>query len=162
MDFAAFILTFAVLLLVGLYLYFPFLRGYGRRVTHEEHELSALMAEQDRMLSSLQELDFDYKLGKIPEEDYPIQRNSLLQKGADVMRKIDALQEIYSLQRDNAKSAQKPQNKSKPTNEALESMISARRRLHKSSFDGFCPKCGKPVMASDRFCPACGKALKPS
>ena len=161
MDFAAFILTFAVLLLVGLYLYFPFLRGYGRRITHEEHELSALMAEQDRVLSSLQELDFDYKLGTIPEAEYPIQRNNLLQKGSEVMRKIDSLQEVYSIQRDSGKSAQKPQKKSILTDEALESMILARRRVHKSSFDGFCPKCGKPVMASDRFCPSCGKALKP-
>jgi NADH pyrophosphatase NudC (nudix superfamily) len=162
MDFAAFILTFAVLLLVGLYLYFPFLRGYGTRLTHEEHELSALMAEQDRVLSSLQELDFDYKLGKIPEAEYPIQRNNLLQKGTEVMRKIDALQETYSsIQRDSGKSAQKLQKKSNLTDEALESMILARRRVHKSSFDGFCPKCGKPVMASDRFCPSCGKALKP-
>lgn len=161
MDIAAFILTFAVLLLVGLYLYSPFLRGYGKRVTHEEHELSALMAEQDRVLSSLQELDFDYKLGKIPEEDYPIQRNNLLQKGANVMQKIDALQEVYSIQRDNGKSAKKSQKQSKLTDEALETMIAARRRLHKGSFDGFCPKCGKPVMAGDRFCPSCGKALKP-
>lgn len=161
MDIAAFILTFAVLLLVGLYLYSPFLRGYGKRVTHEEHELSALMAEQDRVLSSLQELDFDYKLGKIPEEDYPIQRNNLLQKGANVMQKIDALQEVYSIQRDNGKSAKKLQKQSKLNDEALETMIAARRRLHKSSFDGFCPKCGKPVMAGDRFCPSCGKALKP-
>ena len=161
MDIAAFILTFTILLLVGLYLYFPFLRGYGRRVTHEEHELSALMAEQDRVLSSLQELDFDFKLGKIPEEEYPTQRKNLLEKGAEVMRKIDSLQEVYSLQRDNGNSAKKSQKKNRLTDEALESMISARRRLHKSSFDGFCPKCGKPVMAGDRFCPSCGKALKP-
>ncbi|NJD58819.1 MAG: hypothetical protein C3F13_06135 [Anaerolineales bacterium] len=24
---------------------------------------------------------------------------------------------------------------------------------------GFCPKCGKPVHASDRFCPKCGATL---
>jgi hypothetical protein len=160
MDIAAFIITFAVLLLVGLYLYFPFLRGYGRRVTKEEHDLSALLAEQERVLSSLQELDFDYKLGKIPEQEYPIQRKSLLEKGADVLRKIDTLQELYSVQRDDGKSAKKSQKKSKLTDEALESMISARRSQHNNTFDGFCPKCGKPVMAGDRFCPSCGKALK--
>ena len=160
MDIAAFIITFAVLLLVGLYLYFPFLRGYGRRVTKEEHDLSALLAEQERVLSSLQELDFDYKLGKIPEQEYPVQRKHLLEKGAEVLRKIDTLQEVSSVQRDNGKSAKQSQKKSKLTDESLESMLSARRRLHKSTFDGFCPKCGKPIMAGDRFCPSCGKALK--
>ena len=39
----------------------------ARRVTEEEHELSSLMAERERVINSLQELDFDFKLGKIPE-----------------------------------------------------------------------------------------------
>ena len=73
-----------------MYLYAPFMERRARRVTEEEHELSALMAERDRVINSLQELDFDFKLGKIPEEDYPTQRASLLQKGADILRKIDS------------------------------------------------------------------------
>jgi hypothetical protein len=160
MDLAALILTFGVLFLVGMYLYMPFLRGYGRRVTHEDHELSSLLAERDRVLSSLQELDFDFKLGKIPEEDYPAQRTSLLQKGADILRKIDGLTEKNSLSHEGAKTPAKPQAKDKLTDESMESMIAARRKSRKGSFDGFCPKCGKPVMANDRFCPSCGKALK--
>jgi predicted amidophosphoribosyltransferase len=38
-------------------------------------------------------------------------------------------------------------------------MIAARRKEHKSKSAGFCPKCGKPVLADDKFCPSCGKAL---
>jgi hypothetical protein len=159
MDLGALFLTLAVLFLVAAYLYTPFLRGYGRRVTREDHELSSLMAERDRVLSSLQELDFDFKLGKIPEEDYPAQRNSLLEKGADVLHKIDSLGEKYGLNTDRAKSPKNGGGKGKTTDEQLESMIAARRKLRKGSFDGFCPKCGKPVMATDRFCPSCGKAL---
>ncbi|MDO9301547.1 MAG: zinc ribbon domain-containing protein, partial [Anaerolineales bacterium] len=41
----------------------------------------------------------------------------------------------------------------------LESMIAARRKEHKSKSAGFCPKCGKPVLVTDKFCPSCGKAL---
>ena len=36
MDIVAIFLTLAVLILVGAYLYAPFLRGYGKRVTEEE------------------------------------------------------------------------------------------------------------------------------
>jgi hypothetical protein len=152
MDIVAIFLTLAVLILVGAYLYAPFLRGYGKRVSAEERELSALLAERERVLSSLQELDFDFKLGKIPEGDYPTQRTSLLQKGADVLRKIDAL------------SAEHPREAAKAgrsiTDATIEAMISKRRAERKGRFDGFCPKCGKPVLATDRFCPSCGKALK--
>jgi hypothetical protein len=159
MDIAAFILTFAVFILVGWYLYTPFVRGYGQRVTREEHELSALLAEQDRVLSSLQELDFDFKLGKIPEEDYPAQRSSLLQKGADVLRKIDTLTETHGLSPQTATSVKKSRTRDVVSDDSLESMIASRRKSRKIVFDGFCPNCGKPVAASDRFCPSCGKAV---
>jgi hypothetical protein len=35
------------------------------------HEVSALKAERDRVINSLQELDFDHKLGKIPQRIIP-------------------------------------------------------------------------------------------
>ena len=89
MDINALFFTLALLVLVGMYLYTPLVEGRARRVTEEEHELSTLLAERDRVLNSLQELDFDFKLGKIPSEDYPLQRTNLLQKGADVLRKLD-------------------------------------------------------------------------
>src|SRR5215212_3557064 len=91
MQITALFFTLAILILVGIYLYAPFMERRARRVTEEEHELSTLLAERDRVINSLQELDFDYKLGKIPEEDYPSQRAGLLQKGADILRQIDTL-----------------------------------------------------------------------
>ncbi len=160
MDIAALFITFAVLILVGAYLYAPFLKGYGKRVTQEEHELSALLAERDRVLNTLQELDFDFKLGKIPAEEYPAQRASLLQKGADILRKMDDVTAKVESQREEVKTSKKSAGKKKVSDEALEAMISSRRRERKNRFDGFCPKCGKPVVATDRFCPSCGKGLK--
>ena len=113
MELTAIFFSLAVLILVGMYLYAPFMERRARNVTEEEHELSALMAERDRVINSLQELDFDFKLGKIPEDDYPAQRASLLQKGADILRKIDSLA---------------PQATSAPdTEERLERAIAARR-----------------------------------
>src|SRR5690349_13442228 len=91
MELSAIFFSLAILILVGIYLYSSFMERRARRVTEEEHEISALMAERDRVINSLQELDFDFKLGKIPEEDYPLQRSSLLQKGAEILRQIDTL-----------------------------------------------------------------------
>src|SRR4030095_11181932 len=89
MDIAALFFTLAILVLVAMYLYAPLVQTSARTITEEEHELSALLAERDRIINSLQELDFDFKLGKIPSEDYPTQRANLLQTGADILRKID-------------------------------------------------------------------------
>jgi NADH pyrophosphatase NudC (nudix superfamily) len=145
----------------------PFLERRARRVTVEEHETSTLLAERERVVNSLQELEFDYKLGKVPEEDYPTQRANLLQRGADILRKLDELapQNVQSDKDavvERALAARRKKNSSQKgglTDDDIESMISARRRGRKEKSAGFCPKCGKPVMASDKFCPACGKAL---
>jgi rubrerythrin len=140
----------------------------ARRVTEEEHELSALMAERDRVINALQELDFDFNLGKIPEEDYPAQRASLLQKGADILRSIDSfapqvastpdtesrLEKAIAARRADASTA-----KLEVSDDDVEAMISRRRKGRKDKSAGFCPKCGKPITTSDRFCPSCGKAL---
>jgi len=168
MELTAIFFSLAVLILVGLYLYAPFMERRARRVTEEEHELSALMAERDRVINALQELDFDFKLGKIPEDDYPVQRTTLLQKGADILRKIDALAPQISSSQDTearleraiaARRADASLAKVEVTDDDLESMISSRRKKRANKSAGFCPKCGKPVMVTDRFCPVCGKSL---
>jgi len=168
MELTAIFFSLAVLILVGMYLYAPFLERRARNVTEEEHELSALMAERDRVINSLQELDFDFKLGKIPEDDYPPQRASLLQKGADILRKIDSLAPQAASAQDTearleraiaARRADASTTTPEVSDDDLESMISSRRKGRTTKSAGFCPKCGKPVMVTDRFCPACGKSL---
>jgi hypothetical protein len=57
-----------------------------------DHQRSTLLAEQDRILTALQDLDFDFVLGKVPEEDYPEQRAALVKAGANVFRKLDQMQ----------------------------------------------------------------------
>ncbi|HSJ88278.1 MAG TPA: zinc-ribbon domain-containing protein [Anaerolineales bacterium] len=168
MQITALFFTLAILILVGIYLYAPFMERRARRVTEEEHELSTLLAERDRVINSLQELDFDYKLGKIPEEDYPSQRAGLLQKGADILRQIDtlapqpvAVQDVDARieQAIAARRADASVVRPELSDDDVESMIAARHKSRKEKSSGFCPKCGKPVMVSDRFCPSCGKSL---
>lgn len=171
MDIGAIFFTLAVVTLVGMYIGQPYLQHRGRRVTQEDHEYSTLMADYDRAVNTLQELDFDNSLGKVPAEDYPRQRAELLAKGADLLRKLDAMRpqeqktnrdaesrmEAAVASRRADSSAEK--SVSRLEDDDLESLISARRKTRKERSAGFCPKCGKPVQVSDRFCPSCGKAI---
>lgn len=170
MELTAIFLSLAILVFVGMYLYSPFMERRARRVTEEEHELSTLMAERDRVINSLQELDFDFKLGKIPEEDYPVQRAQLLQRGADILRRIDVLAPQAVSTQDTearlekaiaARRADGSTARPEAGDDELESMIAARRksRNRDGKSAGFCPRCGKPVLVTDRFCPSCGKSL---
>ena len=180
MDIGAIFFILALVTLVGMYVGQPYIRRRGRRATQEDREYSALMAEYDRAVNTLQELDFDNALGKVPAEDYPTQRAELLSKGADLLRKLDSFvpapapngsskgvknestdaesrMEAAVASRRADSSAQKAV--ATLDDDDLESMIAARRKAHKEKSAGFCPKCGKPILVSDRFCPSCGKAI---
>ena len=169
MELGSLFLVLAVLVIVGMYLYAPFMSRPRKLSTNEMHEISALKAERDRVINSLQELDFDFKLGKIPAEDYPEQRAELLKKGSDILRKLDELEPLLSSARNAeariekaaaAKRADSSSTAAELNDEDVEAMIASRRKQHKSKSAGFCPSCGKPVLVSDSFCPSCGKSLK--
>ena len=177
MDIGSILILLALLLLVAVFIARPILEHKGNVVSQEEHELSFLLAERDRTLNALQELDFDYALGKIPEEDYPVQRSRMLQYGADILRKLDAYQDQShagnSKERvEQAVSAPQPARETAVAavpavngnngnhvihpDDALEAQIAERRRNRKGKSSGFCHQCGSPLQQSDRFCPRCG------
>ncbi|MCQ3935828.1 MAG: hypothetical protein DPW18_02155 [Chloroflexi bacterium] len=168
MELGSIFLILAVLVGVGVYLYAPLTRRARGMTTDSAHEVSALKAERDRVINALQELDFDFNLGKIPAEDYPEQRAALLQKGADILRKLDELAPVSTSGTNAeariekaaaAKRADSAKQAVELSDDDIEAMIASRRKQHKSRSAGFCPKCGKPVLVTDKFCPSCGKAL---
>jgi hypothetical protein len=197
MDLGSIFLVFTVVLLVGLYISRPFIDRQRASLStpvipneNRDQENSALMAEYDRVLNTLQEMDFDYVLGKIPDEDYHQQRTFILQSGADLLRQLDTSRQQSSglstsensLSRGEslpsaedrleaaiaARRADSPVHQPAPVivangpNDDLEALISLRRGARQGKAAGFCPKCGKPVQVSDRFCPKCGAPVKVS
>ena len=157
------LLLLAVLLLVVLFVTRP-LTGNRPVAGHHEQEVSALLAEREQVLNALQELDFDFTLGKIPADEYPGQRARLVQQGAQVLRQLDELQaapaEDPIEKRVAARRAATAGRPGSLSDEDVEDLIARRRTARRDRTGGFCPKCGKPVLASDQFCPSCGKALK--
>ncbi len=162
MDIGSIFLILTLMLLTGLFIARPLLDRRGRVITQEEHDLSMLLAERDRILNSLAELDFDHALGKIPAEDYPVMRKQLLQRGAAVLRQLDAFQhaqqENYG-ERLQAVLDSDPAPVPVNVDDPIEALLAARRRSREGRAGGFCPQCGGAVTLSDRFCPKCGTAL---
>lgn len=191
MDLGAIFLLLAVILLVGVYISRPlftsqFAEGTsqpGRQpnpITVSQDRLrSSLLAEYDRTLNALQELEFDFTLGKIPEGEFPEQRAQLLKAGADVLRQLDSLAPAGPGSADSAELAEerieaavsarrtaRAEARTATTvpvissDDDLEAVIASRRRSRQEKTGGFCPHCGKPTLLSDRFCPKCGTSLK--
>ncbi len=184
MDIGSLLLILGLLVLVILYISRPLVEKHSLVVSQEEHDLSSLMAERDRVIAALQELDFDYALGKIPETDYSPQRAVLVQRGVDILRKLDAFQAETSAEGaeeriEAAIAARRADTARVPVaaggngsavrlrsvamggeqDDDVEAMIANRRRQRQEKAAGFCPQCGGPVQKSDRFCPKCGTKL---
>lgn len=168
MDIGSIFLILGILVLVVLYISQPFVQRKATVVSLEEHEFSALLAERDRILNALQELDFDFTLGKIPEESYADQRADLLQRGAETLRQIDLLQSDMgdddvgarleaAIQSRRAES--QPAEGALDPDDELEALIANRRRTRNGKSGGFCSQCGNAIQRSDRFCPKCGHPL---
>lgn len=177
MDIGSIFLILGLLILVGLFIGRPLYERTATAVSQEEHDLSSLLAERDRLLTALQELDFDNTLGKIPEEDYPQMRAALMQRGAGVLRQLDGygvgaadadaetrLETAIAARRADA-VGQGNGTRARPAavlaeaDDDLETLLANRRRTRSEKSAGFCPKCGGPVQKSDRFCPKCGATV---
>ena len=179
MDLGAVLLIFSVLILVVIFVSRPLLLAQEDQAEasyspDQDHQRSELLADYERAISALQELDFDHALGKIPEDEYPDQRAELLASGAEALKKLDALkaeaptadiearmEAAIAARRADMAVAGSQVGKLSPSPAAagedpIEALVSARRRNRQEKSGGFCPRCGRPVLISDRFCPHCG------
>jgi NADH pyrophosphatase NudC (nudix superfamily) len=177
MDIGSIFLILALAIPVIIYISRPLLEQSTVNGNNNVKGLSTLLAERDQLIASIQDLDEDYNLGKIPAELYPSRRNALLQEGASILQQIDEyqdssspfshearLEEAIGTPRQTLEMAGATNTRNNIAvppvpDDDLEQRIAARRRTMNQRAGGFCPKCGKPVQASDRFCPRCGATL---
>jgi hypothetical protein len=203
-------LVLAVALVVGIFVAQPFVRRKKEYqlaqvgdIKSLDHQRSSLMAQRDRVLTALQELDFDNALGKVPQDEYPQQRSALLKTGAEVLRHLDELSasmESEVAQRSTSvedrieaavaarrADARQQADAASPAvaagsnggsgaatsgaatsgaetsgarmKDELEELIASRKRVRTESSAGFCPRCGRPVLKTDKFCSRCGATL---
>jgi len=98
MELGSLFLILALLVLVVLFISRPLLAREGsppNGITDRvDQERSDLLVERDRILIGLQELDFDFALGKIPKEIYPPQRSILVMRGVEILRRLDSVRSL--------------------------------------------------------------------
>ncbi|MCH7663556.1 MAG: zinc ribbon domain-containing protein [Chloroflexi bacterium] len=152
MDISSILFILALLILVILYILQPFATRRSLVVSSAEKQFSVLLAERERILGALEELDFDHSMGKVPEENYPAQRARLVEAGTEVLRKLDIHKKT------DVDLSSKDQG-AKKQNDKLETMIAARRKTRPEKRAAFCHNCGTRAQPDDQFCANCGVKL---
>lgn len=115
MAIGSLLLFLALLILVALFVARPLLEENGADRSDEDAS-APWIAERERVLDALAELDADWQLGKVPEDAYKQQRQQLLAKGAAALAQLDKI------------AARQPLKRKVDAGDDLEALIAAYKR----------------------------------
>jgi hypothetical protein len=108
-----------------------------------------LELEHAAIVRAIRELDLDFRTGKITAEDYAVLRTAQVQRGAQVLRELDAVPVIESADDTDADA---------DIDAEIEAQIALLRKDVPATVFS-CPTCGTAFHMGDRFCAHCGHAL---
>jgi rRNA maturation endonuclease Nob1 len=109
----------------------------------EETQWDLLQRKKEVILGNIQDLDFEYKCGKLSEEDYQKIRGEMSAEAAVVFQEIENIESQADL------------------DALIRREINARKGKSKSASPAFsCSSCGSPNPAGNKFCAECGAKLK--
>ncbi len=140
MDIASILLGLALFILVGLFVFKPFITEVApqKRLSAKQE----LIIRKEMLIDDLRALEFDHETGKMPDAMFAFQREALVKETAAVLKQIDSPDEQVDAGR---------------VDSAIEAAI-ARAKKGKTAVSNktFCAKCGKKVDSNDKFCTKCG------
>jgi len=150
MTFASLLVVFSIFILAGLFILRPFLVKAEFSGRSSSSLFDSLIAERERLLSSIEELDLELELNKISSQEHSRNREILLAEAAEVLRQLDKVHKPGK-----TKKTPSPAR----SDDDLEKMIAARRKELMAGKSRTCPNCGQPVKGTDKFCSHCGETL---
>src|SRR5262245_34419504 len=106
----------------------------------EETEWDLLQRKKEVLLGNIQDLDFEFKCGKLSEADYRNVRAEMTAEAARLLEHIDQLESSLDL------------------DALIRREVQARRKQSKSN-TLVCAACGKKNPPSNKFCAECGAKL---
>jgi hypothetical protein len=135
----------AVLLAVGALLYTLLIRAKDIPEVPPESPVVHLEERKARIYENLRDLQFEYRLGKLSDEDYQKTKQSLQRELATVLSEIDALQPAAL-------------KEAVPKTTAAKAAASV-PKLPPGEVSDTCAKCGAHFPHPLRYCGVCGKAM---
>ena len=107
----------------------------------EETEWDLLVRKKEVVLGNIQDLDFEYKCGKLSETDYQQVRTEMMGEVAAVLERIHTIEASLDL------------------DTLIRREITARKDPSLKSSPQACPSCGANNPLKNKFCAECGGKL---
>jgi rubrerythrin len=154
-------LTVAALLsLIALaYVIAPLVKPGPAVIVVEDERLTELIGRKDALLTAIKELDFDYQVGKLSEEDYRRFDERLRRQAIGLLQQIEkAAPESADLdQMLEAEIARRRKTRDRTIPMAQEqASLRQPAAIAKEGKVRFCTNCGQPLGSHHKFCANCG------
>lgn len=118
--------------------------------THEQHEAT---------LTAIRDLDFDYKTGKVSEEDYqPLRAQLLIEAAKFIEEQKQEEQQLEALIHSRRKTTQR--TKCEHCDAPIDAGQKFCSKCGNESTSSMCPSCGKKMHTGDTFCSSCGTKVE--
>ena len=116
-------------------------------------ELERLVRRKNKIYSDIKDLDFEFGIGKMAEDDYHSLRKDCVREVAEILHQIDSHKKLSD-------------GNGKVTNDFLEKLIASKRKIrpHEVLIEArdemlACPNCGFTNYVHAKFCSDCGAKL---
>ena len=152
MELGSFLIVLLIFILSGFYILRPIFAGSSIGGRAGSTKRDALVAERERLLNSIEELDLELELKKISDAEHARNRDILLSDAAKVLNELDELP--------RSKTGKRKKTASPDKSDDLEKMIAERRKQIKGEKSIKCAHCGESVEQDAQFCSHCGGALQ--
>lgn len=166
-----------ILIVVVSWVSLPLLRSERREVfsfrKRRKHDEQTLQEKKEDVYAAMKEMEFDFEMGKISEEDYQELRSQYKVKALEILKELDHIEKDDDLDAAIEREIQQFRTKSAPEEDieaAIEREVQQLRKDKKPPGDtereeksvqsiNFCPQCGEKVIPNSNFCQNCGMKL---
>lgn len=114
----------------------------------------------DAILSALRDLDFDFRTGKISEEDYTPLRTHLVVEVAQYMEAEEKREAQLEALIQSRRTAQQQRSKCQHCEAPIQAGERFCSKCGSAISSESCPSCGKKIQAGDLFCSSCGNKVE--
>lgn len=176
-------IVFGLALLISLaalaYVVWPLFRPGPTTLVVEDDRLVDLLARKDATMVAIKELEFDFRVGKLDEEDYRRLDERLRSQAIAYLKQIEALtpaaaglDDTLETEIARRRTVQKrpPVAQGADIEADLEAEIKRRRKVaapvkgstvtaQPASHTRYCTNCGTAVAPNHKFCANCGAVL---
>lgn len=158
-------------LLAVYYAVAPLLQATRPTLLLDDDKLVELLGRKDAVLQGIKDLEFDYRVGKISDEDYRRLDQRLRRQAIGLIQQIERVapesasldEQLESIiaqfrQTSSTRAEAAPTSTPVVSTQTFTAPISPVATAPTAKADGtrFCTECGKPLAANHKFCAHCG------